>query len=79
MNLVGKAGASHQIVNRALLRPYHNMMKSSHQLHPAAYREEIAKNGEMMVDDVSELIDLTYAAHKLLAIHTEREMQKRAA
>ena len=67
LDLVSKAGARHQIVNRALLCPYHNIMKSNHRLRLAEYREEIAKTGELMVDDVSELIDLTYAAHKSMA------------
>ena len=79
LNPVSKAGASHQIVNRAPLCPYHNIMKSNHRLHLAEYREEIAKNGEMMVDDATELIDRTEAAHKTLTIYTERAMQKQAA
>ena len=33
----------------------------------------------MMVDNVPELLDLPYAAHKSLTIHTEREIQKWAA
>lgn len=57
----------------------HNIMKSNRLLHLAEYRDEIARIGETMLDDVSELIDLTYAAHISLAIHTEREIQKRAA
>ena len=76
---MSKAGTSHQIVNRAPLCPYHNIMKSNHRLHLAEYREEIAKNGEMMVDDATELIDLTEAAHRTLTIYGERAMQKQAA
>ncbi len=79
LNPVSKAGASHQIVNRAPLCPYHNIMKSNHRLHLAEYREEIAKNDKMMVDDVAELIDLDYAAHQTLVIHSERQAQQRAA
>ena len=79
LNPVSKAGASHQIVNRAPLCPYHNIMKSNHRLHLAEYREEITKNGEMMVDDATELIDLTEAAHRTLTIYGERAMQKQAA
>ena len=54
-------------------------MKSNHRLHLAEYREGIAKNGELMVDDVAELIDLDYAAHETLVIHSERQAQQRAA
>ena len=79
LNPVSKAGTSHQITNRAPLCPYHNIMKSNHRLHLAEYREEIARNGELMVDDVAELIDLDYAAHATLAIHSERQAQQRAA
>ena len=79
LNPVSKAGTSHQITNRAPLCPYHNIMKSNHRLHLAEYREEIAKNGELMVDDVAELIDLDYAAHEALVIHSERQAQQRAA
>ena len=71
LNPVSNAGASHQIVNRAPLCPYHNIMKSNHRLHLAEYRDEIAENGEMIVDDASELIDLTYAAHETLTIHMQ--------
>ena len=45
----------------------------------AEYREEIARNGEMMVDDVAELIDLSKAAHEPLAIHPERQARKQVA
>ena len=79
LNPVSKAGTSHQITNRAPLCPYHNIMKSNHRLHLAEYREEIARNGELMVDDAAELIDLDYAAHETLAIHSERQAQQRAA
>ena len=47
--------------------------------HLAEYREEIAKNGEMMVDNVAELIDLDYACHEALAIHSARQAQQQAA
>ena len=45
----------------------------------AAVNEEIAKNGEMTVDDVAELIDLGYSYHATLAIHSERQARQRAA
>ena len=57
VNLVGKAGASHQTTNRAPLCPCHNIMKRDRQLHLDDYRKTIRRNGEMMVSDVSEFID----------------------
>ena len=57
LNLVGKAGASHQITNRAPLCPCHNIMKGNRRRHLENYRRAIRQNGEMMVSDVSELID----------------------
>ncbi len=54
LNLVGKAGASHQITNGAPLCPCHNLMKRDRQLHLEDYRRAIRQNGEMMVSDVSE-------------------------
>ena len=44
-------------------------MKSNQRLHLAEYRDKIARDGELMVDDASELIDLDYAAHETLTIH----------
>ena len=78
LNPVSKTGTSHQIINRAPLCPHHNIVKSNRRLHLADYREEIAKNGEMMVDDPSDLIDLTYAAHETLAIYSARDGKKTA-
>ena len=54
LNLVGKAGASHQITNRAPLCPCHNIMKGNRHRHLEDYRRAIRQNGEMMVSDVSE-------------------------
>ena len=77
LNPVSKQGTSHQIVNRAPLCPYHNIMKSNKRLHLAEYRDEIAKAGEMMVANPAELIDLDYAAHETLLIYSDRQPQKR--
>ena len=76
LNPVSKAGTSHQIVNRAPLCPHHNIVKSNHRLHLAEYREAIAKNGELMVSDVSELIDLDYAFQRTMDIYSQRQTQK---
>lgn len=79
LNPVSKAGASHQITNRAPLCPYHNIVKSNRRLHLAEYREEIAGNGELMVSDASELIDLDYAFQRALDIYSARQAQQQAA
>ena len=79
LNPGSKDGASHQIVNRALLCPYHNIKKSNHRLHLAEYREAILKAGEMMVADPAELIDLTEAAQSTMDIYADRRQQKQPA
>ena len=76
LNPVSKDVASHQIVNRAPLCPYHNIKKSNHRLHLAEYREAILKAGEMMVADPAELIDLTEAAQSTMDIYADRRQQK---
>ena len=75
MDPVSKPGFSHQITNRAPLCPHHNIMKSNRRLHLAEYREEIAKDGELMVNDLSDLMDLTEAAHRTLNIYASRIQQ----
>ncbi len=72
LNPVSKAGASHQITNRAPLCPHHNIMKSNKRLHLAEYREQIQQDGELLVKDISDLIDLDYAANETLVIYAER-------
>ena len=39
---LSRAGASHQIINRAPLCHYHDIQKSNHRLHLAECRETIA-------------------------------------
>ena len=73
---VSKAGTSHQITNRAPLRPYHNIMKSNHRLHLAEYRDQIQSRGELMVHDMAELINLDLAAQQTLDIYSARQTQK---
>ena len=71
-----KDGTSDQIVNRAPLCPHYNIVKSNRRLHLAEYREEIAEKGEMMVDDVSEMINLSYAFQRTMDIYSQRQTQK---
>ena len=75
LNPVSKEGTSHQIVNRAPLCPYHNIKKSNHRLHLAEYRKAIQQAGELMVNDLSELIELDYAAQRALDIYASRKAQ----
>ena len=75
LNPVSKEGTSHQIVNRAPLCPYHNIKKSNHRLHLAEYRKAIQQAGELMVNDLSELIQLDYAAQRALDIYASRKTQ----
>ena len=75
MDPVSRPGFSHQITNRAPLCPHHNIMKSNRRLHLAEYREQIAKVGELMVNDMSDLMDLTEAAHRTLNIYASRIQQ----
>ena len=75
MDPVSRPGFSHQITNRAPLCPHHNIMKSNRRLHLAEYREQIARDGELMVADLSDLMDLTEAAHRTLNIYASRMSQ----
>ena len=77
LNPVSKAGTSHQITNRAPLCPRHNVMKSNKRLHLAEYRETIKKDGQLMVNDIADLIDLDDAAQKTLDIYAERRKRDR--
>ena len=76
LNPVSKEGTSHQITNRAPLCPYHNIKKSNHRMHLAEYREKIREDGELMVNDKSDLIDLDYTAHQTLNIYSAWQPQK---
>ena len=77
LNPVSKEGTSHQITNRAPLCPDHNRRKSNQRLHLAEYREQIVADGELMVDDVSQLMNLAEAAQRTLDIYSSRQPQKR--
>lgn len=45
-------------------------------MHLKEYREEIATKGEMMVDDISKLINLSYAFQRTMDIYSQRQVQK---
>ena len=72
-----REGTSHQITNRAPLCMWHNIVKGNHDLHLSEYRKKIAADGELMVDDISELMNLTEAAQRTLDIYSARQVQKR--
>ena len=64
-----KEGTSNEIQNRAPMCPYHNIRKNNRQIALSQYREEIADAGEMMVNQTSELIDLSYALSQAMQIY----------
>ena len=76
MEPVSKPGFSHQITNRAPLCTFHNIRKSNQRLHLAEYRERIACDGDLMVDSLADLMDLTEAAQRTLDIYSARQTQK---
>ena len=51
-------GTSHQITNRAPLCPWHNTIKGNQRMTLGELRQEIVANGELMVNSVSELVNL---------------------
>lgn len=54
---LSKDGAN-EIYNRAPLCPYHNIRKGNRRIHLDDYRKEIADAGEMLVDNVNDLVNL---------------------
>ena len=71
LNPVSKEGTSHQITNRAPLCKYHNGKKSNQRLHLAEYRQQIAADGELMVDSLDDLINLDEALARAQIIYGE--------
>ena len=57
---------SNQIINRAPLCPHHNIKKNKRRVHLADYRQEIADAGEMMVDNVADLVNLAWAEQQAM-------------
>lgn len=56
-----RPGSSNQIYNRAPMCPTHNIRKGQRRIPLDEYRKEIARAGELLVDDIEDLIDLTKA------------------
>ena len=54
-------------------------MAGNRRLHLDDYPKAIRQNGEMMVDDVSELIDLDGAFRRTMDIYAPRQEQRQAA
>ena len=66
-----KEGTSHEIENRAPLCPRHNRQKSNKHKPLAEYRNDIAAAGELYVDSLDELVNLTEARAKAMKIYGE--------
>ena len=71
-----KEGTSNQITNRAPMCPHHNIRKNNRRVHLAEYRQEISDAKELMVDNLSELVNLTWAGDQALEIYTQARMHQ---
>ena len=67
---------SNQITNRAPLCPHHNLRKGSQRVHLSDYHKQIADAGEMMVDTMDDLIDLSQAYQSALDIYTRESVRR---
>lgn len=67
---------SNQITNRAPMCPAHNIRKNKRRIHLSEYREEIADTSEMMVDNMTDLINLAWAEQQALDIYAEERMRR---
>lgn len=76
LNPKSKAGASNRITNRAPMCPHHSIRKNNRRVHLAEYRQEIADAGELMVDHIGELINLTWASHQPLEIYAQARLRQ---
>ena len=77
LNPKSKEGTSNQITNRAPMCPTHNIRKNNRRVHLVEYRLEIADNEEMMVDSISDLINLTRAGDQALEIYAREHARRR--
>ena len=59
-------GGLNQITNRAPMCPRHNIRKKDRYVHLREYRQEIGDAGEMMVNTMDELVDLSMAQQAAL-------------
>ena len=66
---------SNQIYNRAPLCPYHNIRKNQRRVHLAEYRQEIADAGEMMADQLSDLVNLAWAEQQAMDFYAIARMR----
>ena len=57
---------SDEIFNRAPLCPRHNTRKNARRVHLADYREEIAADGELLVDSIGDLVHLPWAQQQVM-------------
>lgn len=57
---------SNEIYNRAPMCPHHNIRKNVRRVHLDEYRDEIAAAGELLVDDVSQLVNTRRAQDQVM-------------
>ena len=62
-------GGSNQIMSRAPMCQRHNIRKKDRWVHLREYRQEIADEGEMMVNTTDDLIDLSWAFDRALELY----------
>ena len=67
---------SNQITNHAPMCPAHNIRKNKRRIHLSEYRDEIADTGEMMVDSMTDLINLAWAEQQALDLYAEERMRR---
>lgn len=75
INPKSKEGHNHQITHRVPLCPMHNRLKGNRRIHLAELREEIKDLGELYVDDIAELIDLTMAQDQALVEYARKKSE----
>ena len=68
-------GGLNQITNRAPMCQRHNIRKKDRYVHLREYRQEIADDGEMMVNTTEDLINLAWAADRALARHVQEAVK----
>ena len=65
-------GGDDEIDNRAPLCPHHNIQKNVRRVHLADYRQEIAAAGELVVDSVNDLVNLSDARRQVRLFYAHR-------
>ena len=69
-------GGSNQIMSRAPMCQRHNIRKKDRWVHLREYRQEIADDGEMMVNTTDDLIDLSWAFDRALELYYEERAKR---